>query len=146
VGDSAPDWNATSQLKALQHLVATLPDPSAPVAERVPRVTQRTARQLKEPEVQELVAAYEAGATLRQLAERFRITKQTVSNRLKREGITPRWRKLTEADVDEAVRLYGQGLSLARVGDRLGVTDDAVRFQLIKRGVKMRDRHGRERS
>ena len=111
-----------------------------------PHPAQRTARQLREPEIQELVAAYQAGATLQQLAERFRITPQTVSVRLKREGITPRWRRLTDADADEAVRLYAQGLSLARVGERLGFSADTVRLQLMKHGVKMRDPQGRERA
>ena len=48
--------------------------------EREPRLTPKVARRLKEHEVKELVAAYEAGSTLRQLAERFKIERRTVSN------------------------------------------------------------------
>ena len=116
------------------------------MVERELHPAQATARRLKEPEIHELVAAYEAGGTLRQLAERFRINHQTVSVILKRNGIEPRWRRLTDVDIDEAVRLYAQGLSLARVGKRLSVSADTVRLQLLKRGVKMRDPQGRERS
>lgn len=143
VGDTAPLWNTKAQLQALRHLVATLPRADVPPVEREPRPTPRTAKQLRGKRLKELVAAYEAGGTLRKLADQFGVTPQTVSNLLKRQGITPRWRRLTEADVDEAERLYAQGLSLERVGDRLGVTGCAVRYRLKKRGVRMRDPHER---
>lgn len=143
VGDAAHLWNTKPQLQALRHLVATLPDASAPLVRREVGSTPRTAKQLRGQNVRDLVAAYEAGATLRQLADRFGVTRQTVSNLLKRNGVTPRWGRLTSADVDEAERLYAQGLSLTRIGERLSVSDDTVRYQLKKRGVQMRDPHWR---
>lgn len=92
----------------------------------------------------QLVAAYETGATVYQLADRFKINRRTVSQIIKRRGVETRWKRLTEGDVNEAERLYTQGWSLARVGERLGVSDDAVRLRLLKRGVQMRDPHWRE--
>ncbi|WP_206306157.1 hypothetical protein [Streptomyces humi] len=77
------------------------------------------------------------------MAERFGIKRQTVSSILKRNGVTPRWRRLTEANVDEAERLYATGLSTARVADRLKVDPETVRLRLRKRGVQMRDPHER---
>ncbi|MFC1421041.1 hypothetical protein [Streptacidiphilus cavernicola] len=93
--------------------------------------------------MQELVAAYEAGATVYQLADRFEINRRTVGEILKRQKVKTRWQLLTEADVDEAERLYAQGLSLARIGKQLDVSGGAVRLRLLRRGVQLRDRHDR---
>ncbi len=140
MGDTAHLWNAKAQLKYLRHVISTLPRADVLLVEREPRPTPRTAKQLRGKQLEEPVAACETGGTLRKLADQFGVTPQTVSNLLKRQGITPRWR-LTEADVDEAERLYARGLSLERVGDRLGVSGCAVRYRLNKRGVRMRDPH-----
>ncbi|WP_078622986.1 hypothetical protein [Streptomyces prunicolor] len=144
MGDKVLDWNTKYRLQALRNLLASLPGPEAPPIERVPKPPRRVAKRLKAPEVAELVKAYRSGATTYQLADRFRIKRQTVSGILKRHGITPRWRRLTEANVDEAERLYvHQGLSTARIADRLSVDPETVRLRLRKRGVKMRDPHDR---
>ncbi|MFD3520725.1 hypothetical protein [Streptomyces sp. NPDC058653] len=91
-----------------------------------------------------MVEAYEAGATAYQLAERFGIKRQTVSAILKRNSITPRWRRLTDADMDQAEHLYiHQRMSTARIADRLKVDPETVRLRLHKRGVRMRDPHDR---
>jgi|SRR2546423_7777555 len=143
VGDKAPDWNAGYRLQALRHLITTLPDASMPVPKQAPRPLHRIAKQLKGQQVKDLIQAYEAGATVYELGDRFGIERRTVSKILKREGIETRWRRLTDEDVDEAVRLYATGLSAARIADRFNVSDDAIRYQLKKRGVTMRDPHER---
>ncbi len=143
VGDKAPLWNTKAQLQALRHLASKLPDAAAPMVEREPRAMPGIARRLKDTEVSELVSAYEAGATVYQLAEQFRINRRTVSKTLKRQGVETRWQRLTEADVDEAEYLYAQGWSLARIGERLSVSDGTVHYRLKKRGVQMRDPHWR---
>ncbi|MER6626771.1 helix-turn-helix domain-containing protein [Streptomyces sp. NPDC000987] len=112
--------------------------------QQVPRPTQRVAKRLKDAQVAELVEAYQAGSTTYQLAERFGIKRQTVSNILKRQGVETRWKRLTEADVDKAEHLYARGLSLARIADRLKVDPETVRLRLRKRGVQMRDPHWRD--
>lgn len=143
VGDIAPTWNTKAQLQALRHVLATLPAPDAPPVMRAPEPTPGTARQVKGEEAEKLATAYLAGATTYQLAKKFKIDRRTVSNILKRQGVTVRGQRLSEADVDKAERLYLQGLSLARVGERLGVSDDTVRYRLVKRGVRMRGPHER---
>jgi DNA-binding transcriptional regulator LsrR (DeoR family) len=143
VGDRAHLWNTRAQLQHLQHVATHLPDLAAPVAKQEREPTHARARRLKDQQVKELTAAYEAGATLRQLAGQFGIERRTVGKVLKRNGVEVRWRRLTEADVDEAERRYAQGLSLVKVADRLGVNDDTVRLRLLKRGVQMRDPHWR---
>ena len=144
VGDGRPDWNTQYRLQALRSLLGSLPGPDTPPIRRKPKPTRRSAaKRLKKVQVVELIEAYEAGTTTYHLAEHFGIRRQTVSAILKRNSITPRWRRLTEADVDEAERLYGQGMSLVRVADRLKVGSETVRLRLRKRGVQMRDPHDR---
>jgi DNA-directed RNA polymerase specialized sigma24 family protein len=143
VGDAAHLWNTKAQLQYLQHLAANLPGPDVPPAERDSRLTPKVARRLKDHEIKELVAAYEAGSTLRQLAERFKIERRTVSKILKRQGVATRWRRLSEADIDKAEHLYAQGWSSARIADLLKVDPETVRLRLRKRGVQMRDPHQR---
>ncbi|WP_427923634.1 hypothetical protein [Streptomyces sp. cg40] len=110
----------------------------------MPKPPRRVAKRLKAPEVTELVEAYKEGSTTYQLAGRFGIKRQTVSDILKRNGVTPRWRRLTEANIDEAERLYvHQGMSAARIADRLKADPETVRLRLRKRGVQMRDPHDR---
>jgi hypothetical protein len=50
-------------------------------------------RKLRAEQVQELVEAYEAGATVYQLAERFKIHRVTVSAHLHRQGVRMRWNR-----------------------------------------------------
>jgi DNA-directed RNA polymerase specialized sigma24 family protein len=70
---------------------------------RSPRVVQR---RLRPQEVAELVAAYETGATTRELADRFGIHRNTVSTHLERADVPTRTRRgLSPGDVDEAARL-----------------------------------------
>ncbi|MEV5532615.1 hypothetical protein [Streptomyces prunicolor] len=144
MGDKVLDWNTKYRLQALRSLLGTLPGPDAPPIKRKPKPIRRVAKRLKEAQVTELVEAYGAGASTYQLADHFGIKRQTVSNILKRNGITPRWRRLTEADVDRAEHLYiHQRMSTARIADRLKVDPETVRLRLRNRGVQMRDPHDR---
>ncbi len=69
----------------------------------------------------QLVAGYEAGATVYELADQFKINRRTVSHHLKRQGVTLRRQPPAIEEVDQMVRLYESGLSLARVGEQLGL-------------------------
>ncbi|MFV2194770.1 helix-turn-helix domain-containing protein [Nocardiopsis sp. LOL_012] len=130
------------QLRAMEALLGKLPDSSAPIRQRSKATTGR-AKQLKEQEAQEVVAAYEAGATVYQLSRRFGIARQTVSKILKRHSAKMRRTGLTPEQIATAAYLYEGGLSLARIGERLAVSPDTVRLRLIERGVQMRDRYQR---
>ncbi|MFI2116328.1 helix-turn-helix domain-containing protein [Streptomyces rubiginosohelvolus] len=144
VGDGGPHWNTKYTLQALRDLLESLPGPEVLPVKREPKQVRRAGRRLKDAQAAELVEAYKAGATTYQLAERFGVKRQTVSAILKRNGVTPRWRRLTEANVDEAEQLYvHQGMSAARIADRLRVDPETVRLRLRKRGVQMRDPHDR---
>ena len=115
----------------------------------LPRANVQTKKQihrrLRPPEIVELVAGYKVGATVYQLAERFRIHRGSVSLLLERQRVPRRNRPLSLAQIEQARVLYSTGQSLAKVGNQLGCDANTVRLALVRVGVRMRDCHGRER-
>ena len=92
-----------------------------------------------------LVAMYQVGATIGELAARFGVHRTTVTAHLVRAGMDRRRRGLGPQQVEEAARLYGEGWSLARLGERFGVSDGTVLNAFRKAGVETRPRPGRSR-
>lgn len=93
---------------------------------------------LSPTQVDELVARYEAGATLVELGERFSIHRRTAAAHLVRRSVPIRRRGLDACDFAEAVELYAGGLSLMEVGLRCQVSQQAVRRALVAEGVTVR--------
>jgi hypothetical protein len=131
-------YNTKQQVSELESLLRKLPDASSPL--RPPRRGRvpRTAKQLESHQVQELISAYPAGATVYQLGDRFGIDRRTVSQILHRHGVPMRRRGLSPDQIDEAVRLYEAGLSLMETGLRFDASAGTVRRVLVAHGVKMR--------
>lgn len=98
---------------------------------------------LTEPQIAELVAIYEAGANLLEIAERFRINRATVSVHLHRSGVGTRYRRLLPDQIKEAATLYAEGWSLARLGERFKVSDSTVLNAFRKDGFQTRPRPGK---
>jgi DNA-directed RNA polymerase specialized sigma24 family protein len=109
------------------------------------QATYHTMPRLQRDQVKALVADYQAGATVYELAARFGINRKTVSRTLRREQVSIRMASLTIEQIDEAVELYGAGWSTTRIGERLRVDARTVHRRLQERGVSMRDTHGRAR-
>lgn len=92
--------------------------------------------------VADLVAAYQAGATLKDLSTQFQIARTTIMAHLNRAG-TPRRRPILGPEqVEQAARLYDEGCSLARLADRFHVEAGTVGSALRKAGVSIRPRRG----
>ncbi len=103
-------------------------------------------RHLNNIQVQNLIARYEAGATVYELGEQFGIERKAVSRILHHHQVPMRRRGLTTEQVSEAIHLYGMGWSLARVGKHLGVDGTTVLNKLRERGIPTRDPQGRPRT
>ena len=110
--------------------------------ERTGPIRQRQ-RRLNEAQALLMANKYQEGATVYQLAQEFGISRHTVSERLKRAGITMRQQSPRSELIDEMVGLYESGLSLAGIGDRVGISPGTVHRYIRIRGVQMRDSHGR---
>ena len=93
-------------------------------------------------ELDVVVAAYQDGLTLNELASAFGADRRTLANRLEQRGIPRRARRLSDAQIVEAVSLYENGWSLARIANRFGVYPQSIRYRLQRAGVVLRPRQG----
>ena len=110
---------------------------------RTPRLKPRKPLvRLNLEEIQDLAAAYEAGESMKELAERFGISRWTVADHLKRSGTPTRHQKMNETRVAKCIELYAAGLSLVSVGEELGVDGATVRRALLGAGIAPRPRLG----
>ncbi|MGH7510945.1 MAG: helix-turn-helix domain containing protein [Gemmatimonadales bacterium] len=119
--------------------------PSSAARHRKRHQAVRTFRQLRPPEIDALVMAYETGATVYELATEFGINRVTVGKHLRSRGVDTKPPGLASGDVPAAAELYRQGWSLARIAERYNTTANTVRVRLIEVGVAMRDTHGQGR-
>ncbi|WP_234542759.1 helix-turn-helix domain-containing protein [Streptomyces shenzhenensis] len=101
-------------------------------------------RKLSPSEVAELVEAYQQGATVSALSERYGMHRQTVDHHLTRAGVAKRSQvKMTPLRMARAKELYEQGWSARQIGAQLGVCASTVSKKLKRAGVEMREPHKR---
>jgi len=89
-------------------------------------ISQRQ-RRLTETQVLEMVARYQEGATVYELATEFGCHRTTVAERLKKVGIAMRGQSPTIEDIDSMANLIASGLSPQAVGEKLGFCANTVR-------------------
>jgi lambda repressor-like predicted transcriptional regulator len=106
------------------------------------RKPKQVQRRLRQSETAELVAGYQAGMTVRELAARHRISRQTVSAILERQGVPRRYRKLSDQQIQAAITAYQAGDSLATIATRCGVHANTIWNALRRVGVELRQRPG----
>ncbi len=140
---------ASSYANPLRYLHPLLLEAAARPATPVERKTQsrRVAqRRIPSDEVVAIIAGYQAGMPVHQLAAEHHCHRTTISGLLRRHGVAMHRGPVSEDQIQEMIRLYESGLSLARVGERLGLADTTVHRHLHERGVRTRERYGsRER-
>ncbi len=100
------------------------------------RVLRQVQRRLASAELATLIAEYEAGARVGELAKVYRLHRTTVARHVAGAGKTRP--VMTEAQIDEAVVLYRDGWTLHNVGQHLGVADQTIRRVLVEREVRIR--------
>ena len=93
---------------------------------------------LTDAQVDELVAVYGAGATLRGLAKQFHIQCLIVAAHLARCSVLVRQRGLDSAQAKESTRLYEVGWALVQLGRRFDVDAQTVRRTIARQGVPIR--------
>ena len=99
--------------------------------------------------VAEMTAAYQAGATYQQVAERYGVSLWTVRNYLLAAGVTPHPRPRDTARRQAIYDAYQSGRTLTQLGEEHGITRERIR-QLIARYerdhglVKKRNIYGAE--
>jgi len=96
-------------------------------------------------QIEDVVAGYQSGRSLADLAQEFDIHHRTVAGHLERLGVARRVNltKMSPADVRFAAICYRAGESLATVGKVLNVDASTVQRALKRAGVMIRQRPGR---
>lgn len=99
---------------------------------RMPR--RQVQRRLSEGESAQIVAEYEAGATVHALSVKYRVDDKTVQLRVRRAGVAlrPAKKPLPVSELGEIRRLRAAGWSLARIGEKYDRSFAAIRVYLLK--------------
>ncbi len=100
------------------------------------RVLRQAQTRLSPGELAMLIADYEAGARVGELAKVYGLHRTTVARHVARAGKTRP--VMTEAQIDDAVVLYRDGWTLHNVGQHLGVADQTIRRVLVERAVTIK--------
>jgi len=100
---------------------------------------QRQAQRRLTPEqVEQLVADYQVGASMKELAAKWQLHRTTVAAQLRRAGMQLRRRGISADQLPDVTRLYGEGWSCQRLAERYDCDDETVRQVLKQAGVKLR--------
>ncbi|GAB3474063.1 terminase gpP N-terminus-related DNA-binding protein [Amycolatopsis cihanbeyliensis] len=132
-------YNPKDQVSALETLRRKLPDLDTPPQPTPKRPRPGRARHLDDAHIQQLIAGYLSGSTVYELAEQFKIGRNTVCRILRRHHVPMRRRGLTPEQVTEAVQLYHQGWTPPRIGQRMGVDAVTIRRRLREHGLTIRN-------
>ena len=108
------------------------------------RLSNPVQRRLSTTEIDVLIAAYRAGATINELADQYGIHRSTVATMLDRDHVERHhsrtaWTSKTLAD---AAGLYANGLSLAAVAARYGIDPQTVANRFRRAGIPVRTHRG----
>lgn len=106
------------------------------------RSTKQVQRRLSASELEEFSTIYQAGSSIREIAQYFKIHRTTVHAHVEALGLLHRDPRLTPADIKEAAEMYQSGKSLIAVAGHFGVAGDTVALALRKAGVEIRKRRG----
>jgi lambda repressor-like predicted transcriptional regulator len=131
--------NLLEQGERVQTLLQIVPEGTPELNLRTPRQVQR---RLAPAETDELVAEYESGDSVKELALRHNLHRETVSKILTRHGIARRPKGIPPTEIEEAIALYEAGSSLAAVGAKFSVNAATVAATLRRSGVDLRARNG----
>lgn len=137
-GNFSPKANTLiRRLNCGAYRVSNRPQNTAPRDHRGPvaRTVETVQTFLTAAEVDHLVAEYEGGAGVQELAEKYGIHRATVFAHLRRREVPRRRPGLNDHEQAEAVRLSRDGMSMRAIGRQMGVDRKAVRVALVDAGV-----------
>lgn len=95
-------------------------------------------RRLSPCEIDNLIARYSAGATIRALSIEFKVSRSGLRHLLQDEGVELRAHGITSEDAEEAMRLYESGLTIRQIAEQLGSSFGTIQRVLHEHGVAMR--------
>ncbi|MFV0258625.1 MAG: helix-turn-helix domain-containing protein [Acidimicrobiales bacterium] len=99
------------------------------------RELQMSQTLLHPEQVADLVDEYRQGVPVRELAERYGVHRQTVSDHARRHGLAPRHRTLSADERALIVSLRQGGSTLNEIAERVRVSERTVRNILRAEGA-----------
>jgi hypothetical protein len=105
------NYGAKHRVKRLSRHLEKVPAAEPSVTPRLAYRPSKLSQRLSDETVAAILAAYQAGATTREVGERFSLAHSSVNKLLKEHGITARRRSPNPDEVKRAVQLYEAGLS-----------------------------------
>jgi hypothetical protein len=116
--------------------------PQAPLP-RTNHQPHKLSQRLSDETVIAILAAYQDGATTREVGERFGLAHSSVNKLLKQQGVIARRRSPTPEEVQRAVQLYEARYGTQAIAEQLGFGTSTIRRALVNAGIRLRPRfHG----
>ena len=89
-------------------------------------------------EIDDLVARYTAGASLRSLSLGYGVSRSGIRPLLRAEGLTLRVQGMTPDEAESAVRFFESGLTIRQIVEQIGYSCGTIRTMLYENGVVLR--------
>ena len=99
------NYGAKHRVKRLSRHLEKVPAVEPSVTPRLAYRPSKLSQRLSDETVAAILAAYQAGATTREVGERFGLAHSSVNKLVKERGITPRRRSPNPYEVQRAVQL-----------------------------------------
>ena len=136
--------SVTKNWQTLLKFARTLPpddgDTTATIAAPPPRRLRQHHTRLTPAQKDDVITLYQQGVPVREICQRYGISKQQVSDLRNAHGIPRRPRGLTDEQKRQAKQRYIAGQSCATIGRHFGVHAETVRRYLRTTGITLRPR------
>jgi transposase-like protein len=136
------NYGAVQRVERLNGHLAKRSVLEPPVTPRPTHRPTKLSQRLPDETVAAIVDAYKAGATTREVGQRFGLAHSSVNKLLKQHGVTARRRSPSLEEVQRAVELYEGGLSTRVVAEHLGYGANTILRALVRAGIAIRPRFG----
>ena len=138
--------SVTKNWQTLLKFARTLPPDDGPTTATIATPPPQRLRQhhtrLTPAQKDEVITLYQQGTPVREICQRYGISRQQVSDLRAARGIPCRPRGLTDEQKRQAEQHYLAGQSCATIGRQFGVHAETVRRYLHTTGIALRPRPG----
>lgn len=118
---------------------------TAPLAQPQPAPPQpyKLRQRLSDTVIEQIIVAYQGGATTREVAALFHLAHSSVQSLLREHGVQARRKGLSAQETQRAVELYEVGETMRIIAEHLGFTVSSISRALAGAGVDLRGPLGR---
>ena len=106
----------------------------------VNRLSQ-TQKEFSESELKEMASLYQSGKTTRELGEMFKVSKNTISRLLKKQGVEiTRSKAQARLNTKKVISMYEDGYTSAQIAKQFGASRQTILQCLKDHGIKIKSR------